>query len=342
MHGAAHTANAPPSSAPEPRRRAPVEQPRRDDPLRHRQQPDEREAEHDEHEAGDLASARSARQHAADRRRAGAEHDEDDREAEDERDARDDDAPRRAALAEPSRLDARERREVARHERQHARRDHRREAGEERDRRAARPSLAASRAARRAGARSPGRARRRPVGGSPGSRARASGSSARRRTRAAPAPSDHAAERQPPREQVEALVRRRREDAGAEVRDELRLDLALRSRTASIRVWMKRLDPLRRRRVRLVERRVAGRAHDLALEVRATCAAARRRPRQARRARAPRRRRPRAREDHESSAASTPRRNASAWFGDRCRRCARRRDGLCRSMKYVSGTPVIP
>ena len=61
MHGAAHTANAPPSSAPEPRLRAPVEQPGRQHPLRHGQQADEREPEHDEDEARDLGAGASPR-----------------------------------------------------------------------------------------------------------------------------------------------------------------------------------------------------------------------------------------------------------------------------------------
>ena len=97
MHGAAQTANAPPSSAPEPRRRAPVSRPGATIRSGTGSSADEREAEHDQHEAGDLR-LRRRRDDAADRRGAGAEHDEDDREAGDERQARDDDAPRRAAL----------------------------------------------------------------------------------------------------------------------------------------------------------------------------------------------------------------------------------------------------
>ena len=69
------------------------EQARRDDALRHRQQADEGEPEHDEHEARDLG-LRVRRDGVADRRGAGAEHDEDDREAEDERQAREHDAAR--------------------------------------------------------------------------------------------------------------------------------------------------------------------------------------------------------------------------------------------------------
>ena len=72
MHGAAHTANAPPSSALEPAPPRALQQARRDRALRPRQQPDEREAEHDQHEAGDL-DLRPLVDRAADRGRAGAE-----------------------------------------------------------------------------------------------------------------------------------------------------------------------------------------------------------------------------------------------------------------------------
>src|SRR5437588_12880044 len=90
--------------------------------------------------------------------------------------------------------------------------------------------------------------------------------------RAAPAPDacadrrggdEDAGDRQPPREQVEALPRRRREDRLAELRDELLLDLAV-GRALCAPPRDVRLEALRDRRVRLVERRVAGRAHDLA------------------------------------------------------------------------------
>ena len=55
-------------------------------------------------------------------------------EADDERDARDRDPAPRATVAEPVDVDGRDRREVARDERQHARRHHGDEPGEERDR----------------------------------------------------------------------------------------------------------------------------------------------------------------------------------------------------------------
>ena len=109
------------------------DQPRREDPLRPRQQADERQPEHDEHEAGELGLPIEG-QHAADRSRARSEDDEDDGEAGDERQASERDAPRGARLAEAVGLDRRDRREVARHERQDAGRDDRDDAREERDR----------------------------------------------------------------------------------------------------------------------------------------------------------------------------------------------------------------
>src|SRR6266542_2624318 len=157
-------------------------------------------------------------------------------------------------------------------------------------------------------------------------------------------PGDDPSQRQPPREQVEALVRRCREDPCAEVLDELGLDPvgrpALRDALADLR-----LDPLRRLRVRLVERRVAGRAHDLPLEIRerrarmdaggggpGKCECAER-ERGDRDGREPDR--------HESSAASTPRRNAPVWsttVPTMCSPTSRPR----RSTKYVSGTALTP
>ena len=125
MHGAAQTANAPPSRAPEPPRRARCSRPGATARSGHGSSADEREPDHDEHEAGDLGLGR-LRDDARDRRRPGAEHDEHDREAGDERHAR------RARFAVPSPrspsavdLERRDRREVAGDERQHARRDHR-------------------------------------------------------------------------------------------------------------------------------------------------------------------------------------------------------------------------
>ena len=133
MQGAAQTANAAPSSTLEPRLPGAGEEARRQDPLGPRQQPDESEAEDDEDQAGELGLP-LRRQHAADRRRARAEDDEDDGEAGDERNARKRDVPRRPGLAEPVGLDRGNGREVSGNQRQHAGRDHRDEPREERQR----------------------------------------------------------------------------------------------------------------------------------------------------------------------------------------------------------------
>ena len=83
MHGAAQTANAPPSRTREPRRRAPCDEPGADEPLGPRQQAHEREPEDDEDEAGDLLEQELVAEDAAPTQRgAGAEEHEDDREAE--------------------------------------------------------------------------------------------------------------------------------------------------------------------------------------------------------------------------------------------------------------------
>ena len=89
MQGAAQTANAPPSSAFDPRRRACCSRPGATcAPAT--AQPDEREPDHDQHEAGDL-DLRLLVDRAADRGCARAEQHEDGRETEDERHARDHD-----------------------------------------------------------------------------------------------------------------------------------------------------------------------------------------------------------------------------------------------------------
>jgi hypothetical protein len=126
MHGAAQTATGP---APTRAR----QEPGCNHALRDREQPDEREPEHDEDEAGDLRLS-ALREEVADRRRTGAEDDEDDGESDDERHAGAYDSSGRPPLAEASAFDARERGQVPGYEREHARRDHRREACEERDR----------------------------------------------------------------------------------------------------------------------------------------------------------------------------------------------------------------
>jgi hypothetical protein len=71
--------------------------------------------------------------------------------------------------------------------------------------------------------------------------------------------------RQPPRNEPEALVRRRREDCIPILGDELVLDLGLRVPGGDA-VRDHALDLLCGRRARLVERRVAHRTHDLSFE----------------------------------------------------------------------------
>src|SRR3954467_5025491 len=150
MQGAAQTANAPPRSAPEPRRRAPVSKPgaskrsgtgsspRNARPSTMRTKPAISVCALGENALPTAAApAPSTTKTTVNPKMNGtgaAQHCEDAREPEDERQARGDDATRRAALAQLPVLDARERRQVAGHERQHARRDDRREAGEECDR----------------------------------------------------------------------------------------------------------------------------------------------------------------------------------------------------------------
>ena len=171
----------------------------------------------------------------------------------DERKAGQDDPPRRAWLAEPVRLDGRDRREVSGHERQDAGRQERDEAGAEGDR---------GRAGAHGSKRASSASSRRSTSGSSG------GSSPRRVAHAAPAPREHApttvaldrqpCERQQPRDPVESLPRRHRQDARAEVGDELRLDLALRVARGDPRAD-ERLHPARDRSVGGVEGRLADR-----------------------------------------------------------------------------------
>ena len=223
MQGAAHTANAPPSKALDPRRRAPVSRPGREDPLGPRQQADEREPEHDEHEAGQL-DLPGGGQHTADGSRSRSEDDEDDREPGDERQAPERHVASRSRLAEPIGLDRGHRRQVAGHERQDAGRDDRDHSREKRDRDfledgltlvEARELLVHSSLERRA---QRGRPARRitstaPVPGKRGEHER---------------PADEAHERQQPREQVEPLRRRRGQDLRPVLGDEVVLDLLLR------------------------------------------------------------------------------------------------------------------
>ena len=179
----------------------------------------------------------------------------------DEGQARRHDLPRDAALAEPRDLDRRERREVARDERQHARRDHGDEAGEERDRAASQASKRASSASSRASS----SGARRDDGLAPARRGGRATSTTRRAASPA-APSEDPADRQHPGEQVEAVRRGRREHAAAVVRDHLVEDLllapALGDPPADLRLHL-----LRDGRRRLVERLVADRADELRLEL---------------------------------------------------------------------------
>jgi hypothetical protein len=111
----------------------PDEETRGQDPLRPGQQPDEREAEDDENEAGELGLPVSV-EDAADRRRARAEQDEDDGEAADERQAGERDPAGGSRAAKLVGLDRGYRRQVAGNERQDAGRDYRDEPREERQR----------------------------------------------------------------------------------------------------------------------------------------------------------------------------------------------------------------
>ena len=212
------------------------------------------------------------------------------------------DAPDRAALAEAAGLDARERGEVAGDERQHARRDHRREPREERNREtdAHQSNRASSSSSRCSVSSSSG-------GPSSGGRARLHRQTPNATKQSA---ENDPSERQPPDEEIEALARRRRKDAGAEVLHELVLDLIPGGALVNSHLDVV-LDAPRRRRVGLVEGRVAGRTHHLPFE------------RRKRRLRVPARRGRGAGEDecrhqhrddahdHDASAACTPRWNAS-------------------------------
>ena len=275
--------------------------------------------EHDEDEAGELRAGRR-REDAADRRGPRPEDDEDDGEAEDERQARDDDAPRRAALPELARLDARERREVARDERQHARQDDRDEARGERDAEpSAHHSKRASTSSRR---RSVSSSSPDPAGssGSSGSLRRLQRQTPKARTSApasTPAIGSHHARRSKPLCDGAARI------CLPVVGDERRLDLLRRPARGDL-LRDEPLDLLRRLRVGHVERRVAGRAHHLALEVVQRGA----RMRAGRRGR---REDERSRHHRERTAASrrrlrdrAPELAGEAWIRDRAARGARR------------------
>ena len=243
-HGAAQTANAAPSRAREPLARARVSAPGASMRSGQGSSPMKREPEHDEHEAGDLRP-RLLVDPAAERRRAGAEDDEDDREAERERHARGDHPSGHPALAEPVDLDRRDRGQVAGDERQHAGEGDRDEARGERCRDPL--SHRSGRAPRRAGAPRPARAgARSATSAAAPAPARARGSSARRARRAPPRPpstptiGSSQASRSNPCRGGAARIR------CAPLRDELVLDLAA-GRALPDPTLDVRLDPLRRR-----------------------------------------------------------------------------------------------
>ena len=106
MHGAAQTANAPPSRAAEPRRCARCSRPGRDCPLRPGQHADERQPDHDQGVSRRSGSGSSSRRRPRSPLRR-AERDEHDREAGDERQAGGDDSPAGSALAEAVDLEPR-------------------------------------------------------------------------------------------------------------------------------------------------------------------------------------------------------------------------------------------
>ena len=135
MHGAAHTAKAPPSRKREPRVRAPWSEPRAEQALGPGQEPHEREPEHDQDEPRDLLEQELVGEEtAADEGGTHPEQHEDRREAEDEGNARHDHTSGVSRLPQPVRVDGRDRREIPRDEREHARSQERNESGQERDR----------------------------------------------------------------------------------------------------------------------------------------------------------------------------------------------------------------
>ena len=264
MHGAAHTANAPPSRKPEPLPPRSLDEPGADEPLRPGEQAHEDEAEDDQDEARDLLEQELiAREREPDGGRARAEEHEHGDEPGDEREAGDDDAAGGSRLAQPLRLDRGHGRQVAGDERQHARREERDEAGAERDGdRGAAHSKRSSASSRRCSSTGSSGSPSSPSGGAP-PRTRL------QRQASAPTatmPDCEPGERQQPGDEVESLARRHGEDGGPELVDELRLDLALRvaGRDPGADV---RLHPQRDRRVGGVERRLADRADELGLEL---------------------------------------------------------------------------
>ena len=195
---------------------------------------------------------------------AGPQDDEDDGEAEDERQARDHDAPGRAALAELAGLDARKRSQVARDERQHARQNDRDEPGGKRD--AEPPSHHSKRASTSSRRRSVILVEPRTRGLRAARRDLSRGSSARRRTRA------RAHRRERPRSA--ATTRAGRTPCATEPRGSAARSCGRAPSRSACRpaggdlLRDEALDLHGGLRVGHVERRVAGRAHDLAVEIR--------------------------------------------------------------------------
>ncbi len=165
MHGAAHTANAPPSRTREPRPRASCRSPAPTSRSGHGSRPMKASPNTTRtNPAIALEQELVAEDPTADECRADTEEDEERREAEDERHASGDHAPRIAPLSELIRIDCRHRREVRRHEWKDARSEERDHPREERDRNR-RPAHLLNRriapALRRRVDRRPGRAARR-------------------------------------------------------------------------------------------------------------------------------------------------------------------------------------
>ena len=267
MQGAAQTANAPPSSAAEPPRRARWSRPGATARSGHGSRPANARPITTSAKPAICGLASSSGRRSRSRRRAAPRSDEDEREAGDERHAREHDPPPRAPLAEPVDVDGRDRREVAGHERQHARRHHRDEPGEERDRELLKHR--SGRAPRRRGARARGRAAAPAVAGaSAPSPARLRDQYQARRSRARPRRSRSRRTAAPTR------AGRSRASAGRRARrgpscwgPTSSSTIWLFVRPAAIRVRMYGLHLLRDRRVGLVERRVARRADELRLEL---------------------------------------------------------------------------
>ncbi len=135
MHGAAHTAKAPPSRKREPRVTRALDQPRAEQALGPGQEPHEGEPEHHQDEPRDLLEQELVGEEtAADEGGTHPEQHEDRGEAEDEGNARNDHTSGVSRLPQPVRIDGRDRGEIPRDERKHTRSQERNESGQECDR----------------------------------------------------------------------------------------------------------------------------------------------------------------------------------------------------------------